>query len=80
MQGTWIWSLVQEESTFLGATKPIYHNYGAWVLQLLKPKPSRACVLQQEKPPQWEATTKSSPYLPQLEKAHMHNKKTAQQK
>ena len=80
MQGTWIWSLSQEDSTCLGATKPIYRNYGARVLRLLKPKHSRACVLQQEKPPQWEAATKSSPYLPQLEKAHMHNKKPAQPK
>ena len=80
MQGTWVWSLVREDSTCLRATKPIHHIYGAWVLQLLKPKHSRACVLQQEKPPQWEAATKSSPYLPQLEKAHTHNKKPAQPK
>ena len=80
MQETQVQSLIQEDPTCLRATKPIHHIYGAWVLQLLKPKHSRACVLQQEKPPQWEAATKSSPYLPQLEKAHTHNKKPAQPK
>ena len=49
MMGTWIPSLVQEDSTCLGAAKPMSHNYWAWasepmshrygthVLQLLKP-------------------------------------------
>ena len=48
-QGTWVWSLVREDPTCCGATKPIRHNYWAcaldptshnyWarVLQLLKP-------------------------------------------
>ena len=27
MQGTWVWSLVQEDSTCHGATKPMSHNY-----------------------------------------------------
>ena len=37
MQGTQVRSLVQEDSTCLGATKPVRHNYWACVLQLLKP-------------------------------------------
>jgi len=27
MQGTWVRFLVQEDSTFLGATKPMHHSY-----------------------------------------------------
>ena len=58
MQGTWVRSLVQEDPTCCGATKPIHHNFWAcaleptshnyWVCapQLLKPAPSRARVLQ----------------------------------
>ena len=41
-EGTWVWCLVWETSTCLGATKPVHHNYWASVLQLLKfecPKP-----------------------------------------
>ena len=49
MQGTWVWFLVQEDSTCLRATKPECHNYWtcsleprscscqAHVLQLLRP-------------------------------------------
>ena len=67
MQGTQVWSLVQEDPTCRGATKPVRHNYWspctlgpkchnywAHVLQLLKPA-CLACARQQEKPPQWEA-------------------------
>ena len=42
-----------------------------WEPQLLKPRRPRACVPQQEKPPQWEAFAlylEKSPCLPQLEK------------
>ena len=35
--GTWVQSLVQENSTCLRETKPMHHNYWAQVLQLLKP-------------------------------------------
>ena len=35
--GTRIWSLLQEDSTCHGATKPLQHNYWAHVLQLPKP-------------------------------------------
>ena len=64
MQGTSVWSLVQEDPTGHGTTKPMNHNY--W-----SPSP-RARALQQEKPPQWEAHTpqlESSPHSLQLEKA-----------
>ena len=33
MQGTWARSLVQEDSTRRGATKPVGHNYWAWALE-----------------------------------------------
>ena len=58
MQGTWVWSLVQEDPTCHGATNLLYHN--CW-----------ACALQQQKPLQWEACAlpQSIACLPQLEKA-----------
>ena len=37
MQGTRVRALVREDATCCGATKPLHHNYGAHVLQLLKP-------------------------------------------
>ena len=33
MQGTWVQSLVWEDSTCRRATKPMYHNYWAWALE-----------------------------------------------
>ena len=69
MQGTQVQALVWEDPTCRGATKPVHHNYRASILepashnywahapQLLMPGRSRACVLQQEKPLQWEART-----------------------
>ena len=55
MQGTQVWSLVQEGSTCWGATKPASHTYWDHVLQLLKPTCPTAYAPQWEKPPQWEA-------------------------
>ena len=58
MQGTQVKSLVREDPTCRGTTKPVHHSYWActleptlrnyWVpvLQLLKPTCCRACVLQ----------------------------------
>ena len=63
MQGTWVWSLVWEDSTCLGATKPVSHNYWAHEPQLLKPVHPRARAPQQEKSLQREAP------MPQLHKA-----------
>ena len=62
MQGAQIWSLVREDPTCRGATKPVRHNYWACEPQLLSPRAAttearapRAHAPQQEKPPQWEA-------------------------
>ena len=33
IQGTWVWSLVQEDPTCCGATKPVCHNYWACALE-----------------------------------------------
>ena len=38
IQGTRVQSLVQEDSTCLGATKPMNYNYWACKLQLLRPR------------------------------------------
>ena len=37
MEGTWDQSLVWEDSTHRRTTKPMYRNYQACMLQLLKP-------------------------------------------
>ena len=88
MQEKWVWSLIREDPTCSEATKPMCHNYwtcalepgshSCWapVPQWLKPASSRACALQQEKPPQGEAQAlqlESSPCSPQLEKACMQH-------
>ena len=46
MQGTQVQSLVWEDPTCCGATKPMSHNYWARTPQLLKPTSSRARVPQ----------------------------------
>ena len=84
MQGTRVWSLVWEDPTCLGATRPLSHNYlSLWSRAreplLLSPygaiaeaRVPGACA-PQEKTPQWEALTlqlESSLCAPQLEKAH----------
>ena len=61
MQRTRVWSLVQEDSTCCGATKPVCHNYRAQgVLKLQSPRGTeargpRVHTLQHEKRLQWEA-------------------------
>ena len=67
MQVTWVQSLLWEDPTCCGATKPMSHNYWAhaleprshnyWehVLQLLKSSCPRVHAHQPEKPPQCEA-------------------------
>ena len=59
MQGTWVWSLVWEDSTCHEAAKPMHYNY--WIYTL-EPKSlnywgskTRTRALQQEKPLQWKA-------------------------
>ena len=58
IQGTWVWSLVLEDSTCHRAAKPA-HNYWACVLELssaaTEASMPRACILPQAKPPQREA-------------------------
>ena len=88
MQETQVWSLVQEDPTCLGATKPVYYTYWvcvleAWKPKLLKPKHPRARALQQEKPLQWEAFTlqlQSNPSSQQLGKSPPSNEDSAQPK
>ena len=90
MQGTQVWALVWEDPTCHRATKLVHHNYWACALEpashdywspCATPTEAhmpRARALQQEKPPQWEAhctTTKSSPHLPQLEKARAQQRR-----
>ena len=84
MQGIWVRSLVQEDSTshkasvelvhhnhWVQALEPESHSYWAHRLQLLKPKRDRSP--HNENP---LTMTKSSPLLPQLEKAHNTAMKT----
>ena len=75
MQGTWVRSLVGEDPTCCGATKPMSHNY--WSPQGLEP------VLPNRRPPQWEARTpqlESSFLSLQLEKLLHSNKDPSQTK
>ena len=53
--GTQVQSLFQEDSTCLGATKLMCHNYWALMPQLMKRMHPRIHAAQQEKPPQWES-------------------------
>ena len=72
MQGTWVQSLVQEDSTCQGATKSIHHKHWARMLQLLKPLQLEPVFHSKrghynKKPGQ---CMKTRPHPPQLEKAH----------
>ena len=83
MQGTWVQSLVWEDPTWHGATKPMCHNYWvcalepvshsywAHVPQLLKPVCLGLCSTTREATAMRSlcTTTKSSPCSPQQEKA-----------
>ena len=65
MQGTWVWSLVQEDSTCHGTTKPVCHNY--WSLHALEPMICNKKSHHDEKPMHCNeeesplATTRESP-------------------
>ena len=50
MHETQVQCLGQEDSTCHGAAKAVSYNYGAHVLQVLKPTCPKANALQQEKP------------------------------
>ena len=88
MQETRVQSLVQEDPTCCGATKPGGHNY--WVCALeprscnyRSPRCPRACAPQREKPLHWEARApqlKSSPCSLQLQKNPCSIKNPAQPK
>ena len=55
MQGTWVWSLVWEDLTWCGGTKPMGHTY--WSPQALETTPREAtamrspCITTREQPP-----------------------------
>ena len=55
-QGTWVQSLVEEDPTYCGETKPVYHNDQVDALEPASHSywahMPRTCTLQQEKPPQ----------------------------
>ena len=71
MQGTWVRSLVQEDSKCRQATKTVCRNY--WSLSALEP------MLHSEKPLQWETHALQAKLAPtrslQLEKAHMQQQR-----
>ena len=48
MQGTCVQSLVQEDSTFRGTTKPMHHSYWTCVLQRWSPHPQSLCSTARE--------------------------------
>ena len=56
MQGTQVRSLVWADPIGCITIKPTSQNYWACKPYLLKPEHPRACALQQERPPQWEAS------------------------
>ena len=65
-QWTLFQSLVWEDPTCRGATKPSSYNYWAHTQQLLKPEYPRTCAPQQEKSQQWEACTSHLESTPTL--------------
>ena len=84
MQGTRVQSLVWEDSTCCGATKPVCHNYWARVPQLLRlyAATTEACMpraraLQQEKPQacvqqRRSNAAKNNKFKKELQKKHKH--------
>ena len=83
MQGTQVWSLIQEDSTCCGATKPVSGNYwdcalGHWATATVNPSCPSAFALQQEKPLPWEAhglQLESNPHSLQLVKARVQQRR-----
>ena len=73
IHGIQVWSLVQENSPCCGATESVHHSYWAHSPASLCCNSwscvPRACALQQEKLPQWEA------HALQLEKAHLQQRR-----
>ena len=80
MHGTWVWSLVWEDSTCCRATGPMSHNHWALQAAIAEARAPRACA-SQEKPPQWEACApqlENSPGSRQLWKPMGSNEDQAQ--
>ena len=77
MQGTRVRSLIWEDPTCRGTTKPVRHNYWAHVPQLLKPVRLEPCSTTREattmRSPR--TATKSSPHSLQLEKARIQQRR-----
>ena len=69
MQGTQVRSLVREDPTCRGATKPVRHNYWACALEPTRLEPV-LCNKEATAMRSLHTATKSSPCLTQLEKAH----------
>ena len=69
MQGTWVWPLVQEDSTCLWETKHVCHSHEACALEPAchntEACPHRACALRSP-----YTARKSSQHSSQLEKVH----------
>ena len=68
MQGTRVQSLVWEDPTCRGATKPVSHNYWACMSQLLKPVGLEPMLHNKR-------SHHSKPHSPQLEKAHAQQRR-----
>ena len=75
VEGTWVQSLVREDSTCCGATKPICHSYWAWALEPMSssywtPMPYNLCSTTKETmaATSLRTTAKSRPCSPQLKK------------
>ena len=83
MQGTQFWSLVQEDSTCRGTTKPQHHNYWVCTLEPMSHSYWNPCTLEtvfcnkrshcNEKP---APCNQESSRSPQLEEAHLKATKT----
>ena len=75
MQWTWVWSLVWEDPTCCGATKPVHHSYWACALEPRRcnywARTPRAHA-RQEKPLQWEAQQRPNTAINKLILKYKH--------
>ena len=70
-QGTWVWSLVQDDPTCCRVAKPVCHNY--WALYTMSHNTLEPVLCKREATSMRSlgTTVKSGPCLPQWEKAHV---------